>query len=148
MKTFFWHFQIHMKSHHDFEALESLVSCMTDCGCNFTPVTLFFELIFFLMKLINYETLHLKSSMEYILQIYHWNILFALSNMSTLELSFLTGEMCFVCWKESFVINKLWPFKMSGGELLELRLLDTQLLDTFGRKSTARHFFWQLLESS
>jgi hypothetical protein len=27
----------------------------------------------------------------------------------------------------------------SGGELLELRLLDTQLLDTFGRKSTARH---------
>jgi len=37
---------------------------------------------------------------------------------------------------------------MSGGELLELRLLDTQLLDTFGRKSTARHFFCQLLESS
>jgi hypothetical protein len=25
------------------------------------------------------------------------------------------------------------------GELLELRLLDTQLLDTFGSKSTARH---------
>ncbi len=28
--------------------------------------------------------------------------------------------------------------KLSGGELLELRLLDTQLLDTFGRKSTAQ----------
>ena len=27
----------------------------------------------------------------------------------------------------------------SGGELLELRLLDTQLLDTFCRKTTARH---------
>ena len=39
-------------------------------------------------------------------------------------------------------------FQVSGGELLELRLLDTQLLDTFGRKSTARHFFCQLLKSS
>jgi hypothetical protein len=38
--------------------------------------------------------------------------------------------------------------KMSGGELLELRLLDTQLLDTFCRKTTARHKFYQLLESS
>jgi hypothetical protein len=28
-----------------------------------------------------------------------------------------------------------------------LRLLDTQLLDTFGRKSTARHVLWKLLES-
>jgi hypothetical protein len=37
---------------------------------------------------------------------------------------------------------------MSGGELLELRLLDTQLLDTFGSKSIARHKFYQLLESS
>ncbi len=33
----------------------------------------------------------------------------------------------------------------SGGELLELRLLDTQLL---GSKSIARHKFYQLLESS
>jgi hypothetical protein len=39
-------------------------------------------------------------------------------------------------------------FRESGGELLELRLLDSQLLDTFGRKTTARHIFWQLLESS
>ena len=37
---------------------------------------------------------------------------------------------------------------LSGGELLELRLLDTHLLDTFGSKSIARHKFYQLLESS
>jgi hypothetical protein len=37
---------------------------------------------------------------------------------------------------------------MSGGELLELRLLDTQLLDTFGSKSIARHKIDKLLESS
>ena len=37
---------------------------------------------------------------------------------------------------------------MSGGELLELRLLDTQLLHTFCRKTTARHKNYQLLESS
>ena len=38
--------------------------------------------------------------------------------------------------------------KSSGGELLELRLLDTRLLDTFGRKSIARHEIDKLLESS
>ncbi len=37
---------------------------------------------------------------------------------------------------------------MSGGELLEMRLLDSHLLDTFGSKSIARHKFYQLLESS
>ena len=37
---------------------------------------------------------------------------------------------------------------VSGGELLEMRLLDSHLLDTFGRKSTARHKIYQLLESS
>jgi hypothetical protein len=36
----------------------------------------------------------------------------------------------------------------SGGELLELRLLDTRLLDTFGRKSIARHEIDKLFESS
>jgi hypothetical protein len=36
----------------------------------------------------------------------------------------------------------------SGGELLEIRLLDNQLVHTFGRKSTARHKIYQLLESS
>ncbi len=36
----------------------------------------------------------------------------------------------------------------SGGELLEIRLLDNHLLDTFGRKSNARHKIYQLLESS
>ena len=36
----------------------------------------------------------------------------------------------------------------SGGELLELRLLDTHLLDTFGSKSIARHEIDKLLESS
>jgi hypothetical protein len=35
----------------------------------------------------------------------------------------------------------------SGGELLEIWLLDNHLLDTFGRKSTARHKIYQLLES-
>ncbi len=37
---------------------------------------------------------------------------------------------------------------MSGGELLKIWLLDNHLLDTFGRKSTARHKIYQLLESS
>ncbi len=37
---------------------------------------------------------------------------------------------------------------LSGGELLEIWLLDNQLVDTFGRKSTARHKIYQLLESS
>ncbi len=42
---------------------------------------------------------------------------------------------------------------MSGGELLEIRLLDNHLLDnhlldTFGSKSTAWHEIDQLLESS
>jgi hypothetical protein len=37
---------------------------------------------------------------------------------------------------------------MSGGELLELRLLDTHLLDTFGSKTIARHEIDKLLESS
>ncbi len=36
----------------------------------------------------------------------------------------------------------------SGGELLEIWLLDNQLVDTFCRKSTARHKIYQLLESS
>jgi len=36
----------------------------------------------------------------------------------------------------------------SGGELLELRLLDTQLLDTFGSKSIAQHKIDKLLKSS
>ena len=37
---------------------------------------------------------------------------------------------------------------LSGGELLELRLLDTHLLDTFGSKTIARHEIDKLLESS
>jgi hypothetical protein len=36
----------------------------------------------------------------------------------------------------------------SGGQLLEIQLLNNHLLDTFGRKSTARHKIYQLLESS
>ena len=43
--------------------------------------------------------------------------------------------------------NKL-ASTMSGGVLLEIRLLDNHLLDTFGSKSTARHKIYQLLESS
>ena len=38
--------------------------------------------------------------------------------------------------------------KRSGGELLELRLLDTHLLNTFGSKTIARHEIDKLLESS
>ena len=34
----------------------------------------------------------------------------------------------------------------SGGELLEMRLLNSHLLNTFGSKSIARHKFYQLLE--
>jgi hypothetical protein len=36
---------------------------------------------------------------------------------------------------------------LSEGELLEIRLLDNHLLNTFGSKSTARHEIDQLLES-
>jgi hypothetical protein len=48
---------------------------------------------------------------------------------------------------ETFTII-LNNFSKSGGELLELRLLDTHLLNTFGSKSIARHKFCHLLESS
>jgi hypothetical protein len=53
-------------------------------------------------------------------------------------------------WLTTFAANSatVLHFCRSGGELLELRLLDTQLLDTFGSKSIARHKFYQLLESS
>ncbi len=37
---------------------------------------------------------------------------------------------------------------LSGGELLEMRLLDSHLLDTFGSKSIAWHKIDKLLESS
>ncbi len=48
-----------------------------------------------------------------------------------------------------FCSNTLLTAKQwSGGELLEIRLLDNHLLDTFGSKSTARHKIYQLLESS
>jgi len=33
-------------------------------------------------------------------------------------------------------------------QLLKIQLLNNQLVDTFGRKSTARHEIFQLLESS
>jgi len=55
-----------------------------------------------------------------------------LPNIVTLNLAFYKGL---------FVL-------LSGGELLKIRLLDNQLVDTFGRKSTARHKIYQLLESS
>jgi hypothetical protein len=29
--------QMHMKNHHEFEALEELTNCMTRCGCGFVP---------------------------------------------------------------------------------------------------------------
>jgi hypothetical protein len=49
--------------------------------------------------------------------------------------------------------SKVWHINnkkietLSGGQLLEIRLLDNHLLDTFGRKSIARHKIYQLLES-
>jgi hypothetical protein len=46
------------------------------------------------------------------------------------------------------VFQRIFDNKTSGGELLEIRLLDNQLVNTFGRKSTARHKIYQLLESS
>ncbi len=57
-----------------------------------------------------------------------------------------------------FWMQKNWGYKTmvfsskvvvaSGGELLKIWLLDNQLVDTFGRKSTARHKIYRLLESS
>ena len=48
-------------------------------------------------------------------------------------------QFCFFECKVIFV---------SGGELLEMQLLDSHLLDTFGSKSIARHEIDKLLESS
>jgi len=56
--------------------------------------------------------------------------------------------------KVGFVSNLIFnccyfpAISWSGGELLEIRLLDNHLLYTFGRKSTARHKINQLLKSS
>jgi hypothetical protein len=65
---------------------------------------------------------------------------------------------CCFCWQLPWIpwcyspkILKNWSFNgdfESGGELLKLRLLDTQLLDTFGSKSIARHKIAKLFESS
>ena len=63
---------------------------------------------------------------------------------------FIGSEKYFSALPQKFtaqIINNFRHF-MSGGELLELWLLDTHLLDTFGRKSTARQKIYQLLESS
>jgi hypothetical protein len=56
---------------------------------------------------------------------------------------FVSDFFPFLLTKLYFVQNKLLNVIVcsSGGELLELRLLDTRLLDTFGRKSIARHKF-------
>jgi hypothetical protein len=47
--------------------------------------------------------------------------------------------------RHDFIIAR---HRSSGGELLEMRLLDSHLLDTFGSKSIARHGIDKLLESS
>ena len=57
------------------------------------------------------------------------------------------NSICVYLWdliKVQFYVD----VNLSGGELLEIWLLDSHLLDTFGRKSTARHEIDQLLESS
>ncbi len=46
------------------------------------------------------------------------------------------------------LLTSFYLLRLSGGELLELRLLDTQLLDTFGSKWIARHKIAKLFESS
>ncbi len=43
--------------------------------------------------------------------------------------------------------NQISLLSASGGQLLKIRLLDNHLLDTFGRKSIARHKIYQLLKS-
>ncbi len=64
------------------------------------------------------------------------------------------GLQIFIAWLISnshYLVLMLWLIQTlvtSGGELLEMRLLDSHLLDTFGSKSIARHKFYQLLESS
>ncbi len=50
--------------------------------------------------------------------------------------------------KKKKLKKSLLCFLLSGGELLEIQLLDNHLLDTFGSTSTARHKIYQLLESS
>ena len=50
--------------------------------------------------------------------------------------------------KEKKITFSVVVVRVSGGELLEIGLLHNHLLDTFGRKSTARHKIYQLLESS
>ena len=50
--------------------------------------------------------------------------------------------------KEKKITFSVVVVRVSGGELLKIWLLDNHLLDTFGRKSTARHKIYQLLESS
>ncbi len=47
-----------------------------------------------------------------------------------------------------YSIENALRMSLSGGELLEMQLLDSHLLDTFGRKSSARHKIDKLLESS
>ena len=61
---------------------------------------------------------------------------------------FLNLPLTYILIHFSTVSTFRGGLKMSGGELLELRLLDTHLLDTFGSKSIARHKFYHLLESS
>ena len=46
------------------------------------------------------------------------------------------------------ILLQLLRTRVSGGELLKMRLLDSHLLDTFGSKSIARHEIDKLLESS
>jgi hypothetical protein len=59
------------------------------------------------------------------------------------------GKTCFSIPNILINIAEMKDVKeLSGGELLEIQLLDNHLLDTFGRKSTARHKIYQLLESS
>jgi hypothetical protein len=59
-----------------------------------------------------------------------------------LNICSIFDNICKNMFFNATVVNK------SGGELLEMRLLDSHLLDTFGNKSIARHKFYQLLESS
>ncbi len=65
-----------------------------------------------------------------------------------LELSLLSLKFCLRFIGHFLLERKFQGHFSSGGELLELRLLDSHLLDTFGSKSITRHEIDKLLESS
>ncbi len=83
-------------------------------------------------------------------------IIMPFSKLATAKLAVNLNRFCLKVWKVFYKAKQilqtdnycLCMLLKSGGELLELRLLDMQLLDTFGSKSIARHKIDKLFESS